>query len=209
VLGYARGVVGLELNASQENPLLVPDEERAISVSNFEILPLAAALDFLRIALAPVLTSAAERALKLLQAPLSGLPEGLAPRYGSPADSISEFGVPLQAIAAEARLLAQPVSFELASSTHAEGIEDRMTMAPLGARRLAEMVDLGERVVAVELLVACQAVELRDGARLGAGTRRAYELVRERIPFVGEGETVPQDLEPLVELVRSGSVSSG
>ena len=54
--------------------------------------------------------------------------------------------------------------------------------APLAARRLAEMVALGERIVTIELLVACQAIDLREH-RLGAGTRRAHELVRERVPF--------------------------
>ena len=139
-LSFARGQLEIELNASQENPLVVPDEDRIVSVANFEILPLAAALDFLRIALAPALTTAAERLLKLLQGPLTGLPDGLAPRQGLAENSLGEHGVTAQALTAEARLLAQPVSFELVTTTHAEGIEDRMTMAPLAARRLAEMV---------------------------------------------------------------------
>ena len=77
-------------------------------------------------------------------------------------------------------------------------------MAPLSARRLAEMVGLGERLVAIELVLGAQAIDLREGARLGAGTRRAYELVRGLIPLTGEGDPIPQDLEPVVELVRSG-----
>jgi len=110
-----------------------------------------------------------------------------------------------QALTAEARLLAQPVSFELASSAHAEGIEDRATMAPLAARRVAEMISLGERIVTIELLVACQAVELR-GHRLGAGTERACALVRERVPFKHEEDPILESLEPLRELVRSGEL---
>ena len=110
----------------------------------------------------------------------------------------------MQAIAAEARLLAQPVSFELASTTQHEGIEDRTTMAPLAARRLREMVELGARVVAIELTVAAQAVDLRGGPELGAGTKRAHELVRERVPFTGAGEALPPDLEAVVELARRG-----
>ena len=205
-LSFVRGQLAIELNAAQENPLLVFGERRFVSVGNFEVLPLSSALDFLRLALAPVLTSAGERALKLLQAPLTGLPEGLAVRSGLAEDSLSEFGVPAQALAAEARLLAQPVSYELVSSTHAEGIEDRMTMAPLAARRTAEMASLGERVVAIELVVAAQAVDLRRPPRLGAGTGRSLALVRERIAFSGEGEPIPQDLEPVVELIQSGAL---
>ena len=127
-------------------------------------------------------------------------------RPGLASDSLSEFGVPAQAFAAEARLLAQPVSFELVSTTHPEGIEDRMTMAPLAARRLAEMVELGERVVAVGLVIAAQAIDLRGRPRLGVKSWRAYERVRELVPFSGQGEPIPQDLEPLRQLVRSGAL---
>ena len=207
-LAFARAQLEIELNASQENPLLVPEEDRMVSVANFEILPLAAALDFLRIALAPVLTSAAERLLKLLQGPLTGLPDGLAPRQGLAENSLGEFGVTAQGLTGEARLLAQPVSFELVSTTHAEGIEDRMTMAPLAARRLAEMVELGEALVAVELVIGCQAVDLRRPERLGAGTRRARERVREVVPFLDEGDSLVPDLEPVRDLIRSGALTA-
>jgi histidine ammonia-lyase len=206
-LAYARGQLEIELNAAQENPLLVAEEGRLYSVGNFEVLPLAAALDFVRIALAPALTSATERALKLLQPLYSGLPEGLAARDGLAEDALAEFGVAAQAITSEARLLAYPVSFELSSTTQARGIEDRMTLAPLGARRLAEQVDLGARALAIELVVAAQAIDLRGAQPLGAGTRTAYELVRSVAAFAGEGEPLPPDLEPLVELVRSGRLS--
>ncbi len=175
-------------------------------MANFEVLALAAALDLVRIALAPLLTSADERALKLLDTAWSGLPTGLAAASGSAESGLSIYAIAGEAMTAEARLLAQPVSFELASSTGAEGIEDRATMAPLGARRLAEMTGLGERVVAIELLVAAQAVELRGGGPLGRGTRRVLEMVRERVPFVGEGAALPVDLEGLVALIRSGDL---
>jgi histidine ammonia-lyase len=203
-LEYATGVLLVELNAHQGNPLVIVDERRILSVGNFDVVPLAAALDFLRIALAPVVTSAAERALKLLQAPFTGLPEGLGAQPGLAEPALSELGATAQAIAAEARLLAQPVSFELASTSQHEGIEDRTTMAPLAARRLAQMVDLSAGVMAVELTIAGQAVDLRGRPALGAGTRPAYELVRERVPFTGAGEALPADLEPVAELVRSG-----
>jgi histidine ammonia-lyase len=205
-LRFARAQLEVELNAAQGNPLVDVETGRIVSVGNFDALPLAAALDLLRIALAPVLTSANERMVKLLQAPLSGLPEGLSERAGSAEDSLSEFGPAGQALTVEARLLAQPVSYELASTAHAEGLEDRATMAPLAARRLAEMVSLGERIVAIELLVAGQAVDLRRN-RLGGGTERAYALVRERIPFKREQDPIPSSIEPLLELVRSGELA--
>ncbi len=203
-LHYAEGVLAVELNAHQGNPLVLVEEQRIVSVGNFDVVALAAALDLLRIALAPALTSAAERALKLLQAPLSGLPEGLAAEPGLAEPGLSELGAVVQALTAEARLLAQPVSFELVSTTQHEGIEDRMTMAPLAARRVAEMVELGARVVAVELTIAAQAIDLRRPGTLGVGTRRAYALVRDLVPFTDAGEALPPDLQPVVDLVRSG-----
>jgi histidine ammonia-lyase len=205
-LDYTRGQLDVELNAAQNNPLVDPEDERVVSVGCFDALPLAAALDFLRIALAPVLTSANERVMKLLHAGFSGLSPGLAARPDLGDDGFTEFGVAGQAIAAEARLLAAPVSFELTSSTQAEGIEDRMTMAPLAARRLAEMVSLGRRIVAIELVVAARAVDLRASGPLGSGTATAHQLVRDRVPATPDGEPVPADLEPLVELVRSGAI---
>jgi histidine ammonia-lyase len=204
-LAHTRATVNTELNASQDNPLVVVDERRLISCANYELLPLALALDFLRLALAPALTSAAERGLKLLQEPLSGLHPGLAGAACLVEDSLSEFGVPLQALAAEARLLSQPVSSEVVSTTHAEGIEDRITLAPLAARRLAQMVELGARIVAIDVVLACQAIDLRGPPRLGAGTGAAYRRVREVVPFSGPGDPIPQDLEPVVDLVRAGA----
>lgn len=206
-LSYGSGIVAIELNASQGNPIVVLSERRLISVGNFEILPVAAAVDFARIALAPVLTSAMERSVKLLQSPLSGLPAGLAADPDTGEDALAELAIASQGIAVEARLLAQPVSYEVASSSKADGIEDRTTMAPLSARRLDEMVHLGTRVVAIEAVVAAQALDLRPPRRQGAGTAAAKALVREHAPFTARGEPPPRDLEPLVEAIRRGDLA--
>ena len=173
-------------------------------MGNLDIVPVAAALDFARIALATVVTCAAERTVKLLQSPLSGLPAGLAAEPDTGEEALAEFGGAAQAIAAEARLLAHPVSFEVVSTSKAEGIEDRTTMAPLSARRLADMADLGARVVALELLVSAQATDLRRPSRLGEGTGRALRLVRELAGFTARGQAPPAELEPLVNAVRAG-----
>ncbi len=204
--GFILGQLAIELNSAQANPLVVVEEGVVVSVGNFEMIPLATALDLARLALAPALTSACERALKLLQPHLTDLPEGLAERTGLAESAYSELGIALQALTAEARLLAQPVSHEVVSSSQAGGIEDRMTMAPLAARRLAEMTELGTRIVAVELLLAAQACDLR-GAELGAGTRRARDAVRSVAPFLREGDLLPE-IEPLVALVRSGRIAA-
>lgn len=195
--------VAAELNTVQSNPV-VAEDGRILSIGVFEAAALATSLDLARLALAQVLSSAAERAVKLLQAPLTGLPEGLGARPGLAESALSELGIAVQAFAAEARLLAQPVSLELVSTWQAEGIEDRMTMAPLAARRLAEQVELAARVLSIELLLAAQACDLR-GHRLGRGAEAARVAVRSVAPFVGEGDPLP-DLEPLVALVVGGAL---
>ncbi len=225
-LAYTRTILELELNSSQSNPVVVlpaaGEPGRIVSVGNFDIGPLAAALDFVRIALAPVVTSANERLVKLLQAPFSGLAAGLAARVGSPDDALSELAVAGQAITVEARTLAHPVSYELASSVKGEGIEDRATMAPLSARRLADMTSLCSRVAAIEFVVAAQAIDLRalggngpggngpggNGfGELGLGTGRAYRMIRELVPFTQADGTFPADLEPVVDLVTRGDLT--
>jgi histidine ammonia-lyase len=188
-LDHVDAVLAVELNANQGNPIVVPAEDRIVSIANFEILPLAAALDYLRIVLASVLSAAAERVVKLLGTPWSGLPTGLVPVAGTPESGLTYLSLAAQSLAAEARWLAAPVSFEIVSTSHAEGIEDRTTMAPVAARRLAEQVALGWSLAAIELAVATQAAELRE-MRLGNGTGRAAALVRRHIPFLGMGDRV-------------------
>jgi len=208
-LDYARNILHTELNSSQANPVVAVKDRDIVSVGNFDIGPLAAALDFARIVVAPVVTSANERAVKLLQAPFSGLPAGLGAQPDTPDDGMSELAVAGQAITVEARTLAHPVSYELASSAKGEGIEDRATMAPLSARRLADMIHLCYRVAAIELVVAAQAIDLRAvSSALGEGTARAYARVRELVPFMPPDGTLPADLEPLVELVARGDLSN-
>jgi len=207
-LGYTRATVERELNSSQGNPVVVLSERTVVSVGNFDAVAMSAAVDHARIGLAPAATAAAERTVKLLQGPSSGLPPGLSDLPETGDDALAELAVATQSFAAEARLLAQPVSYELASSSKAEGIEDRTTMAPLSARRLDEVVTLLCRILAVELVVAAQAVDLRRLGALGRGTAAAYDAVRKRVPPTRAGSPLPDDLEPLVEAVREGEFSA-
>ncbi len=202
-LGFVRDQLEIELNSSGDNPLLVPAENRIVSVGNFDITPVAAAFDFLRLALGQVLTLACERVQKHLAERYSGLATGLRAN-DSPDDVLALIGGGAAALAAEARLLAPPVSLELPTSSIAGGIEDHMTMAPLGARRLAYMTELGARLAAVELMAAAQAIDLRGRPQLGAGTQPAYAATRERIAFVAAGETPSHDLDALAEWVTAG-----
>jgi histidine ammonia-lyase len=219
ILGAARDALrfveqqlAVELNASQENPLVLLDEDRIVSVANYESLPLAIALDAMRIALVPAISAANERLIKLLQRPQSGLSDGLHAPGVAQESGLSEYTWPAQALAIEARLLAQPVSHEIPSASQAEGLEDRASMTPLAARRLAEQVELARGVVAIELVTAAQAVELRHGpapSAIGVGARLAFDEVRALVPFTGAGETLPDDLDPVRALIASGTLSAG
>ena len=194
--------LAIELNAAQGNPLVSVGDGRIFSASVYEVVGLAVVLDYVRAALATVLTSASERSVKLLDTPWSGLPTGLLP-LGGPDLGLSIHAIGSQSLAAEAGLLAQPVSFAMASTSGAEGIEDRASLLPLSARRLAEMVALGEGVVAVEFLVAAQAADVRGASPLGRVTGEARARIREVIPATAAGDPPPTDVAPIVGLIRS------
>ncbi len=203
---FAETQIGIALNAHDSNPLVVPGEDRVISVGCYDSLPVSTALDFLRIALAPTLTCCLERSAKLLQAPLSGLPSGLSSEPGQADSGLAELLWSMHALTAEARHLAQPVSFEIATTTAEEGIADRITLAPLSARKLATQIDLGWRILSIELVVAAQAVDLRNPTRLGDGAAAAHRRIREQIPFAGPHTPFATDLETVFELARSGTL---
>lgn len=199
--------LSIELNAHQQNPLALMEEDRMLPVANFDMQALAAMLDFARIALAPCLTAQCERSIKLLQASETGLTDGLEARGDTQGHGLSEIAWTMQAITAEARLLVQPVSTETGSSAQAEGIEDRMTMAGLGARRLAELTDLGFREAALGCVIACQAIDLRGLDRLGPNLGPIHAAVREHVPTLGPGDPPPDDLEPLIAALRAGALA--
>lgn len=218
-LEHAHALLAIELNAQQGNPLVSVEDGRMVSAAVYEVVGLAAALDYVRAALATALTAACERTVKLLDTPWSGLPTGLL-SGGGPDLGLSILAVTAQSLAAEASLLAQPVSFTVTSSAGAEGIEDRATHLPLAARRLAEMTSLGAGVVAIELVVSAQAVDVRAAGppgratrptgrgapSLGRGTRKAYERVREVVPEMTAGRTPPVDVEPVRALLRAAAI---
>ncbi len=200
-VGFALSQLAIELNASTDSPLVLIDEDRVVSTGNYDVLPLAQALDIARLALGSVISSANERTIKLLQSPHSGLSDGLeaGPGWGC---ALSEYVWAAQALSTEARLLVAPVSHELASASGAQGIEDRVTLAPLAARRLDEMLELAAPLAAIQLVVAAQAVELRGSTPLGAETAELVTLAREHVPFLAADAAIVPDLAPLAAALQ-------
>jgi histidine ammonia-lyase len=203
-LSDARTTIETELRSASDNPALVSDDGRTIANGNHDSTPLAIALDHARLGLAQAVTIANERIQKLLDDRFSGLPAGLRAHADLPEDGLGAVGHGASALAAESRLLAGPVSLEQPTSSAAAGIEDRITLAPVGARRLYEMATYAIRLAAVELLCAAQAVDLREASdSLGDGTASAYHAVRSVLPFTGAGQAPPDDLDALVDFLQT------
>ena len=198
----------IEVNAHQQNPYANHDEDCMMPVAHFDMQAIASCMDFMRISIVPCLTSQAERSVKLLQKSLTGLTDGLEPIGDDMGHGLSEIVWPLQGIVAEAKLLAQPVSFEIGSSYQAEGLEDRMTMAGLAARRLQDMIHLSQRVLSISAIIVAQAVDLRGRDRLGQMLGEMHSRIRRIVPEMNAGDSPPSCYDDLITGFRSGLLCS-
>jgi histidine ammonia-lyase len=205
-LAHAAALMSVELDSAQGNPLVSAREGRIVSAPVYEVVGLSAALDYVRIVLATMLGAATERVVKLLDTPWSGLPTGLLEQVG-PDLGLSILAITAQSLAAEVSLLAQPVSFVVTSSAGAEGIEDRASHLTLSARRLQAALEHGEGIVAIALVVAAQAVDVRGSSPLGRGTAAAHARIRAAVPRMRVGDAPPVDVDPVRALIRSGVVA--
>lgn len=202
---FATGQILRELNASQGNPVISLQDGSLAAVANFDMVALCMALDVARLGFAPLLTSSAERVAKLVDTLWSGLPASLIEDDGVGAPGFNGVALFHKSITSEARLLTAPLAGELASSSHSNGVMDRASLAALGARRAIELAALGRSIIAMEMMVAAQAVDLRGCQPLGRGTGALYDFVREVLPFTAAGGSPPH-VQPLLDLIeRSGA----
>lgn len=205
-LSVARGIMEIELNSASDNPLVLIDEGAIVSVGNFDVTSLAMAFDHLRLGISHAAQVANERVQKLLWHHFSGLPTGLAHQDG-PTGGLRPLGRAFAAAASEARFLANPVSLDYRGQL-AEGVEDHASMAPLAVSVTSTLVSLAHRLVALELMIAAQGVDLRGGPeRLGAGTSRAYAVVREFAGSLTDETEWNADIEGLATLVGEGQLA--
>jgi histidine ammonia-lyase len=205
-LSVARGLMEIELNSAGDNPLVLVEEGVIVSVGNFDVASLAMAFDYVRLGIAHAAQVANERVQKLLWRHFSDLPTGLALRDG-PTGGLRPLGRTFAALASEARFLANPVSLDYRGQL-AEGVEDHASMAPLAVSTTSTLVSLLHRLVALELIVAAQGVDLRYGAdQLGGGTGRAYALVREFAGTMTDETEWNADVEGLALLVGGGQLA--
>ncbi len=205
-LSVARGLMEIELNSAADNPLVLIDEAAIVSVGNFDVTSLAMAFDYVRLGIAHAAQVANERVQKLLWQHFSGLPTGLARQEG-PTGGLRPLGRSFAALASEVRFHANPVSLDYRGQL-AEGVEDHASMAPLAVSTTSTLVGLMHRLVALELIIAAQAVDLRGGpSRLGGGTGRAYGLVREYAGTLTDETDWNADIEGLAQLVGEGGLA--
>lgn len=200
-LAFVSRTLEVELNASGDNPLVLPDEGLIVSNGNFHVAGLAMGFDLLALALAQVTSLATGRVIRLMDPLLSFLPPQLTPQPGLNCG----FGVlqkTITALNAEIRFSAAPASLFFTSV--ASDIEDHATMATMGVGKADEIVDSAWRVLAIELLSAAQAVDLRHEVVLGAGTRAAYEAVRGVAAFSPVDRVLATDVEAVYQLLVSG-----
>ena len=208
-LAELAGRLAIELASSGDSPVMLVAEDRAISTGNHDATPVGLALDYARVGIATAAMVAGERVQKLLTPRFSGLASGLRADPSTPDDALGILGgVGTASLVAEIRLLGAPTMLEIPTTGVAEGVEDRISLAPVGAARLVEQAVLVLRVAAIELVCASQAIDLRGRVQeLAPGTRRAYEATRAHVPFVAAGEAPSSDLERLLAWLETAERS--
>ncbi|MEO8675259.1 MAG: aromatic amino acid ammonia-lyase [Casimicrobiaceae bacterium] len=185
----------IELNAAADSPLVDADEDRLLSTGNFHIPGLAIACEALGIAVAQAASLAVERCIKLLSPAASGLPLQLT-RHGPQHSGFATVQKPLTALANDIRHLANPACLDFLPVS--EGVEDHATMAPRSVSKLDEMRERLAGIIAIEAMIAAQAVDLRPAdvkTTLGSGARRIYDGVRARCAILDDDRSLAPDFE--------------
>ncbi len=209
---YARWVVEIELNSATDNPLIFWEADGtpiAISGGNFHGEPLAIAFDYLGLGLTE-LGNIAERRL-------TRLTDGSSNRHVLP-DFLTESGglnsgfmltqYTAAALASENKALVHPASADTIPTS--ANWEDHVSNGPIAGRQARQIISNVERIVAIELLAAAQAIDFRRAAlpqaQLGRGTRAAYELIRRQVSFIDRDVVMYPHMDAIHRLVRDGTL---
>ena len=223
-LDHLRGVLDIELNSATDNPLVFPgggvaDADtmatgggRVISGGNFHGEPIALALDFAKLALAELGSISERRTALLVDHRLNGgLPPFLA-RASGVESGMMIYQYTAAALASEHKVLAHPASAD--SIPTSANQEDHVSMGSIAARHARSVLTGVERIVAIELVVAAQALDLRLGlladgddaadAVPGAGVAEAHRRIRARVAHLDRDREPGPDLAAATALVHDG-----
>jgi histidine ammonia-lyase len=197
-INYVSYVFKNEINAVTDNPTIFPDEDLIISAGNFHGQPLALALDNLCIAMAE-LGSIAERRTYQLLAGKRGLPPFLVANPGLN----SGFMIPqytAASIVSRNKQLCTPASVDTIESS--QGQEDHVSMGANAATKAYQVAQNLERILAIELFNAAQALEFQRPAKSSPFIEKFIEGYRKKVKFIDEDKTMYDDIAKSVEYLQ-------
>jgi histidine ammonia-lyase len=202
-LDFARRVAAVELSSAVDNPVVLESGE-VESTGNFHGEPLAFAADFLAIAAAEVGAIAERRVDRLLDPNRSeGLPPFLAEEPGVNSGlMVAQYTA--ASLVAENRRLAAPASVDSIPTSGMQ--EDHVSMGWGAALKLRSVLDNLMNILAVELVSAARAQDLRRPLKPSPATEAVRDLLRKRVPGVGADRFLAPELAAAAELIRSGAV---
>lgn len=197
-IAYVASVLTTEINSATDNPTIVPDEDKVISAGNFHGQPIALPMDFLAIAVAE-LGNISERRIYQLISGERGLPKFLVAKPGLN----SGFMIPqytAASIVSQSKGLCWPASCDSIPSS--QGQEDHVSMGSNAATKLYRVVCNTERVLAIELFNAAQALEFRRPARSSEKLEALVADYRKVVPFVDDDQVMYPHIARSVEFVK-------
>jgi histidine ammonia-lyase len=207
-LAQARETAAVELNSATDNPLVFVRDATSgdiISGGNFHGQPLAMAADQVAIAIA-TLGGIAERRVEQMTNPLTSmLPAFLTPDPGVNS-GLMVAQITAAALTSENKALATPHSVDSISTSGNQ--EDYVSMGMTGARRLQRMLENLRNTIAIELLCACQGIDLLAPLHTGKLAKKAYEAVRAKSRMVSVDRPLAPDIEIVATLVADGTFSA-
>jgi histidine ammonia-lyase len=203
MLAEARALVELELCSAADSPLVLVDDATMLSNGNFHTGALALALDALALACAQMASLAAGRIQRFMTPALTDLPLQLT-RLGPAHSGFATLQKTATALLNAIRRCANPGSLDFLPVS--EGIEDHAPMTLGVIDKLAQSLARVRYLVAIESIVAAQAVDLRAvaPATLGEGARAAYDAVRAEVAMLDEDRPLGPDVERVAATLRAG-----
>lgn len=202
-LAFVRRTVELEANAATDNPMVFAEDREIVSGGNFHGAPVALAADLLVLALAQLATISERRAERLVNPALSGLPAFLT-REGGLQSGLMMAQVTAAALASEIKTLAHPASVDTIPTS--AGKEDHVSMSMAAALKAERALDLARCVLAVELLCACQAIDLLKPLETSAPLARVHARVRDEVPALADDRPPAPDIDAITKLITTGAL---